>query len=279
MAAIRSTRPEPGPVRPATSRIRTPLFILGVGLALLAFLAMFAFGILFANRSQVAGQVQVVVAARDIEPREPITPDMITLAKVPSTTLPPHAIVNSGELAGFSALVTIYKGAVVTSNVVTSNPDQIAGGAASFLPIPQGYVAMTLPTGEQQGVAGYIAQGDYMNVIATVNTGLFSTNSPRTVARTVFTSLYVIRVGPPSLAPKQGQAQGIASSLTVVMSLCDAQFMDWLISNASLKYVLLSYKDYSPKSLVAPDPGCPSVNEPGVVGPSQVDARWAFTKS
>ena len=38
MAAIGQTRPA------RTTNIRTPLFILGVGLALLAFLVMFAFG-------------------------------------------------------------------------------------------------------------------------------------------------------------------------------------------------------------------------------------------
>src|SRR5207245_9525884 len=50
MAAISQTRPA------RTTNVRTPLFILGVGLALLAFLVMFAFGILFANRSQTGSQ-------------------------------------------------------------------------------------------------------------------------------------------------------------------------------------------------------------------------------
>ncbi|OLC01939.1 MAG: hypothetical protein AUI15_04230 [Actinobacteria bacterium 13_2_20CM_2_66_6] len=98
------------------------------------------------------------------------------------------------------------------------------------------------------------------------------------VTRTVFTNVYVIRVGPPSAAPKQGQMQGVASSLTVVMSLCDAQFMDWLTLNANLKYALLSFHDYQ-KSVAPADPTCPSTNEPGIIGPAQVEARWGFTKS
>src|SRR3989442_10784674 len=79
MAAISQTRPA------RTTNVRTPLFILGVGLALLAFLVMFAFGILFANRSQTGSQVRVGVAARDIDPPEPITPDLLTTAPIPST--------------------------------------------------------------------------------------------------------------------------------------------------------------------------------------------------
>jgi Flp pilus assembly protein CpaB len=270
MAAIGQTRPAP-------TSVRTPLFILGIALALLAFLAMFTFGILFANRTQVGSQVRLVVAARDIDPREPITPDMVVTTSFPSTAVPPKAFLRIADLSGFSALVVIYKGQVVTANMVASNPDQLAPGAeSSFLPIPQGYVAMTLPTSEQQGVAGYIAQDDDINVIANVNTGLFSPVSPRMVTRTVFTSVWVIRVGPQSVAPKQGQAQGVVGSITVVMSQCDAQFMDWLTLNASLKYTLLSYHDYSKPP--PPDPSCPSTTAPALVGPAQVEARWGFTK-
>jgi len=267
MAAISQTRPA------RTTNVRTPLFILGVGLALLAFLVMFAFGILFANRSQTGSQVRVVVAAQDIDAREPITPDMLTTAAIPSTAVPPHSFLRAGDLTGSSALVAIYKGQPITANVVASNPDQIT--PSSFLPIPQGYVALTLPTSEQQGVAGFIAQGDYIDVIATVNTQLFSTVNPRQVTRTVFTSVYILRVGPQSVVPRQGQAQGLSSSVTVLMSLCDAQYMDWLLSNATLKYALLSHYDYT-KAQAPPDSACPSTTAPGLIGPAQVQGRWGF---
>jgi hypothetical protein len=53
--------------------------------------------------------------------------------------------------------------------------------------------------------------------------------------------------------------------------------MDWLILNASLKYTLLSYHDYS-KAPAPADSTCPSTTAPGLIGPVQVDARWGFTK-
>jgi len=68
----------------------------------------------------------------------------------------------------------------------------------------------------------------------------------------VFSNLHVIRVGPPSTAPKEGQPQGVVSSLTAVLTLCDAQYMNWLLVNASLKYVLISYHDYSPAAAATP---------------------------
>jgi len=67
------------------------------------------------------------------------------------------------------------------------------------------------------------------------------------------------------------------SSLTVVLSLCDAQYMSWLLVNASLKYVLMSYHDYTPTTATTPGPACPSTTALEIVGPRQADARWGFT--
>jgi Flp pilus assembly protein CpaB len=261
----------------AASSVRTPLFIVGVALALVAFLAMFAFGILFASRSVGGQQVPVVMASEDITAREPIVPGMLTLGQVPSGAIPPKAFFHVSDIAGLSALVTIYKGEVITANVVVNDPDQVTT-ISSYLHIPKGYVALTIPASELQDVGGYPAQGDYINVIASVDTGLFSRVNPRPVTGTVFNNVYILEVGPPSLAPKQGQGQGLASSLTVVLTQCDAQFMEWFLLNATLKYELLSYQDYNP-TFPPPDPACPSNKAPRPVGPAAVDARWHFTKA
>ncbi|TMF45474.1 MAG: Flp pilus assembly protein CpaB [Chloroflexi bacterium] len=268
--------PIPPPARPAAG-VRTPLFLLGVGMALLAFIGMFAFGIVFANRGLTGRQVPVVVAAVDIQAREPINIGMLALGQTTASSLPPHAFVSLGDLSGYSAVVPIYKGQPITANIVATDPDQIQGGSNAYLPIPQGYVAMTLPSGEQQGVAGYVTPGDYINIIATVNTGIFNPTNPHMATRTVFSNLHVIRVGPPSASPKEGQAIGVSTSVTVILTECDAQYLNWLLANVTLKYVLLSYKDYDVKP-PTPDATCPSTTAPAVVGPIQVDSRWAFTK-
>src|SRR5437763_1095506 len=113
--------------------------------------------------------------------------------------------------------VRIPKGAVLSQNLIAVTPDQIDEGSVAYLPIPAGFIALTIPTNELQGVAGYVAPGDYINVIATVNTEVFGDRFPKPVTRTVFTSVRVIRVGPPSIA-KAGQQQGIAASLTVLLT-------------------------------------------------------------
>jgi Flp pilus assembly protein CpaB len=273
MAAIGQTR-----AAPPASKVRTPIFVLGIALALGAFLLMFTFGLIFAGRIQTGGTTLVVVAQQPIDPRAPITADMLTVSAIPNSAVPPRAFLRVADLTGYFAVVPIYKGEPITGNIVSANPDLINPSAAtSYLPIPQGYIAMTLPTGEQQGVAGFIAQGDYIDVIATVNTGQFSSASSRVVTLTVFKDLYVIRVGPQSVVPRQGQPQGVSSSLTVLLTLCDAQYLDWMLSNATLKYALESYKDYRPAP-TGPDPSCPSTASPALIGPSEVQARWDFAR-
>jgi Flp pilus assembly protein CpaB len=273
MATIGQARP----VQPA-SGVRTPIFVLGVALALGAFLLMLTFGLIFAGRIQTGGTTQVIVAQQQIDPRTPITAAMLTVSSMPNSAVPPRAFLHVADLAGYFAVVTIYQGEPITGNLVSANPDLInPSSGTSYLPIPQGYIAITLPTGEQQGVAGFIAQGDYIDVIATVNTGQFSPASPKVVTLTVFKDLYVIRVGPQSVVPRQGQPQGVSSSLTVLLTLCDAQYLDWLLTNATLKYALESYKDYRPAP-TGPDPSCPSTASPALIGPNEVQSRWSFAR-
>jgi Flp pilus assembly protein CpaB len=254
--------------------MRTPLFIFGVGLALVAFLVMFAFGFVFVGRQQVSGQVPVVVAKAQIDAREPITPDMLTLSSIPASAVPQNTFLHIADVKAMAAAVTIYKGQPVSANLVYSAGDQLSTELQSYLPIPSGYVAVALPTGELQGVAGFIAQGDYIKVIAATNTTQFLTldRHPRTVVKTVFTDLHVIRIGPQSLVQKQGQ--GVSSSVTVVMTECDAEYMDWLLLNATVKYTLEAHDDYNKASTESST--CPTS---GAIGPAQVEARWHFTSA
>ena len=118
----------------------------------------------------------------------------------------------------------------------------------------------TIPTGEQQGVAGYIQPGDYISIVAIVRppTGQYSN------VRTIFTNVHVLRVGQASQGggvtpPTPGTAPPTASSLTVVVTQCQAEYVDWFIANGQIKYTLESYKDYKPAD-TSLDASCPNVD-------------------
>ena len=116
------------------------------------------------------------------------------------------------DVKGMIPLVSIVDKQAITSNMV-AKPNTPLGAQSEFLPIPSGYVALTIPTSEQQGVAGNIQPDDYISVIATVTSG------SKVASKTVFVNLHVIRVG--MEGPAGGAAAGAtATSLTVVVTEC-----------------------------------------------------------
>jgi len=221
--------------------------LLGILLALLVIVA-FVLVALNASQSGASPQQAVVVAVKDLQPRIPITADSLTVKSIPIPGTYPKVFFDRIELVtGMVPLVAIQQGEAITSNTVVK-PSQALGSQSEFLPIPTGYVALTIPTSEQQGVADYIQPGDYISVIATV------TASGKVGTKTIFTQLHVIKVGTP------GSGSTSANSLTVVVTQCQAEIITWFLAYAALKYSLESYHDYSPGDQ-APDPNCKSVED------------------
>jgi Flp pilus assembly protein CpaB len=227
---------------------RRPFTLLGILLALLVIVAF----VLVALNAQQAGsspQKTIVVTTRDLPPRIPIDAGSLALKTIPvPANYPQVYFTQVQDVAGTIPLVTIPNGQAVTSNDV-AKPSQALGSQSEYLPIPSGYVAITIPTSEQQGVANYIQPDDYISVIATVATG------PKVASKTIFTNLHVIKVG---AAGASSGAAG-ASSLTVVVTECQAEIITWFLTYASMKYALESYHDYLQPGAQTPDPSCPSV--------------------
>ena len=228
---------------------RRPFTLLGIVLALLVITAFILVALSASSGTGVQRQ-SVVVAAKDLQPRIPIPADSLEVKALPV----PNSNVyfdKTSVVAGMIPLVTIPQGLAITSNMV-AKASQTLGSQSAFLPIPSGYVALTIPTSEQQGVADYIQPDDYISVIATVSTGA------RVATLTVFTNVHVIRVGMEG-AGGSATSTATASSLTIVVTECQAEYITWFLTYASLKYSLESYQDYLGQGTPAKDPTCPGV--------------------
>ncbi|HEX6487288.1 MAG TPA: Flp pilus assembly protein CpaB [Candidatus Dormibacteraeota bacterium] len=249
--------------------------VLGILLAVVAFLGVV--GVIILNTTQNnSGSVQVVVTTRDVAARETFSTDMLTTMSVPQSGVQPQASFHVGDIVGKSAAIAIPKGQQVTSNMLFAN-NGIQTAVSAYLPIPKGWVARAIPTSELQGVAGYIQAGDYINVIANVNQQTFNTTSRPTnkslnISKTAFTNVRVIAVGPAGHA----SGNGVTSTLTIILTECDAEYFDWMLNGLKLTYTVLSYKDYGPAP-TQPVASCPPTTSTGI-GPDQVDARFGFTK-
>lgn len=255
-------------------RAGLPFIIIGAVLGVLAFAAA-VFYTQSAVGGSAAGTVPVVVAAKDLGIRVQIHPADLTVAQFHESDVPPGSFAKVADVKDVVAAVNITKGQAVTSNLVLGTGDTVIGPQSAFLPIPTGFVALTIPTGEQQGVGGYIQVGDYLSMVVQL-TGKTTKN-----VRTVYTNVPVIRVGAAtsdvtpvqgssSTPPKQG---GLSNSLTIVVTQCQAEYISWFLSNGILTYTLESYHDYRPQDVTA-DPACPNVTSAKGVTLTDVVARW-----
>ncbi len=252
--------------RPRRGRL---YIIVGAVLAVVAFGVAAGLASLPLLQSSTAGS-RIVVAKTNLPARTKIQASDLELSAYNPT--PPQAFTSISAVAGKGARVDIPAGSPITANLVASAGDILSSSDVAFLPIPSGYVAVTVPTGEQVGVGGYVQVGDRITMLATINTAIFGASPQVPVVRTVFRDLDVIRVGPVA----SSSASQLTSSLTLLTTACDAEYLFWLLNNATLKYTLESFTDYA-SSPQQPDPSCPTLASAGGVGPKEVDKRWHFT--
>src|SRR4029077_6157021 len=194
---------------------RRPFTLLGIVLALLV-IGAFVLVALNAGAASSSPPMTVVVTTRDLQPRLPIDAASLALKTIPVPAgYPKVYFTRIEDVTGMVPLVTIVSGQAVTSTDV-SKSNQALGAQSAYLPIPSGYVALTIPTGEQQGVAGYPQEGDYIAIIATVS------SAGKVATKTIFPQVHIIRVG---MQPTGSgtTAASTASSLTVVVTQCQAE--------------------------------------------------------
>jgi Flp pilus assembly protein CpaB len=257
--------------RPRRGRI---YILIGAVLAVVAFGAAALIASLPAIQGSTGG-TRVVVASHDIRARTVIQASDLTLASF--SPAPPQAFPATKDVVRQSARVDIPQGAPITANLVAPAGDILASSDAAYLPIPKGWIAVTIPTSEQEGVGGYVQNGDRISILATVNTSVFGQSPGRAVVLTVFHDVPVLRAGPAGAQSNTQPTTGVVtSSLTVLMTACDSEYLYWLLNNAQMKYELESYTDYQALP-TQPSDKCESVTSAKGVGPKDIDLRWAFT--
>jgi Flp pilus assembly protein CpaB len=286
-------------VAPAAARPRPGggrLFIIvGVILAIVAFGAVFFISSL-GGGAAIGGPTNTVVIAKQAIPlRHQITSADLETAKISvnGNASLQTTYANTTDVVNLISEINISKGTVITSDMLAKDITLVpAGSAPAYLPLAKGYVAMTIPTGEQQGVAGHISVGDYITVIASASLTVFGSNGQqqgpvKVVSKTVFTDLRVIGLGPASAGVQPaaggggtsggGTTTGVTSSLTVELTQCDAEFLTWFLGNTTIRYTLESYKDYSTAPTDNQDTTCATIKAAGGVTQKQVDNKYHFT--
>jgi Flp pilus assembly protein CpaB len=264
-------------------------------LALVAAGGVFLLTTLLGGGTGIGGgpKVTVVYAAQSISVRHTITSaDLATEQISQNAGVNTYSSTNQITGSALIAEIAISKGAVITSDMLAKDINLIPSGAApAYLPLASGYVAITIPTGELQGVAGHITLSDYITVIASGSISVFGASgnpalASKVVSKTVFTNVRIIGLGPasPNVQPANGAttvggtapAGGVVSSLTIELTQCNAEYFTWFLNNMQVKYTLESFHDYLTAPTAA-DPSCQTILIAGGVTQTQVDAKYHFT--
>jgi Flp pilus assembly protein CpaB len=283
--------PAPARPRPGGGRL---FIIVGLLLAVLAGAGVFLLGGALGGGGGIGGgsTTTVVIAKQAIPQRHTITEADLDTMKVGGTLI--NTYTNKSDLIGLVSQIQIAKGVIVTSDMLGRDSSLVSGAAPAYLPLPKGWIAMTIPTGEQQGVAGNITVGDYITVISSANITVFNTGGtqapgpPKVVSKTVFYNVRVIRVGPAtanvqpangatSVGGATGATGGVSSSLTVELTQCDSEFMIWFLNNTTVRYTLESPQDFLAQPPSGPDASCPTLQTAQGVSQREVEARYHFT--
>jgi Flp pilus assembly protein CpaB len=288
-----ATAPTPARPRPGGGRL---FIFVGLLLALAAGVGVFFFGgALNPSGGGIQGGNQtVVVAKQNIDLRHRITSADLTTASAAGSFIAVNAYTRPSDVVNLIAEISIKQGSIITSDMLARDLSLVnTSSGPQYLPLASGYVAMTIPTSEQQGVAGHITLGDYITIIASASVQLFKTTTgtavgpPKVVSKTVFTNVRIIGVGPAvsNLQPASGTTTtttaqptgGVTSSLTIEMTQCDSEYMVWFLNNMQLRYTLESPSDYLKAPPSGPDTGCPSVASAQGVSNTAVDTRFHFS--
>jgi len=166
--------------RPRLDRRSTTLIIaaiLALGTGLLTFNYLTSIG---RSRTAVVAPRPVLVAARDIPARVPITADMVTTVMRPGDAIDPDALNAPAMAVGKTAAVTMPTGSTITSSKILS-----AGAQTLDLRIPRGMRAIAIPVDRVKGVGALIQPGDHVDVIAVTQGRSGGAPSAATVLRDV----------------------------------------------------------------------------------------------
>ena len=141
----------------------------------------------------------IVVAQKDIAPREIVRENMLKLKEVPANSVPAGAMRRTTDVIGRPAKVGIVEGEVVTGQKLYASA-QDAGLSGR---IPPDCRAVTVGISEVTGVAGFAKPGDYVDVM------LVSSNVEphKVVSEMVLQNVLLLAINKSADSPSSAQPQ------------------------------------------------------------------------
>jgi len=225
------------------------LFII-LGLAVVV--TMYVMGIVNSSQEQLqreralqeqkaSAKVKVVYATKNIEEGEIIPPEALEEKDVETSKAPVDAFNSINAVSGQQAAYPVPAGTIVSSHAI--KPMAVQTGFEGK--IKEGMRALTFGVDTNSGVAGFIAPGSHVDVVAITG------SADTTKAAPVMSDVEVVAVGTTyQKAPGSQAAANPAGSVTVACTPEDAIKLIRSVSAAKLYLMLRNDKDHTPIAVV-----------------------------
>jgi pilus assembly protein CpaB len=182
----------------------------------------------------------VVYTTKDIPEGATIAGDSVEEREELQSKIPPDALVSAQMAVGRIAKYGIMAGQLVSSRDLAAT-----GVTVGFeSKIKEGARAITFAVDSNSGVAGFVAPGSHVDIIATVGSG------DKTKAQAILSDVEVVAVGGTYQKASGATTSVPASSVTVAINPTDANKLIKAIKAGSLYLTLRNEKDHTPVAVV-----------------------------
>ena len=177
--------------------------------------------------------VAVITAINTIPENTRITQEMLQVTNIPEDAVHPDAVKDTVEIVGFITKSEIITGEQVLKSRVAFDQEDTD---LSYL-IPENMRAFTILIGEASGVAGYIAPGDKVDILATYAEEIIN---PTPITITQFQNIEVIRKGinPQNNADAINANGGLTTSITLLVTPQQAEVLFFASQYGALNLTL-----------------------------------------
>ena len=228
-----------------------PILMLFIILGLAVVVTMYVMGIVNQSQEQLAreralteqkasAKVKVVYATKNIEEGEIIPQEALEERDVEASRAPVDAFNSVNAVVGQQAAYPVPAGTVVSNHAI--KPMAVQTGFEGK--IKEGMRAVTFGVDTNSGVAGFIAPGSHVDVVAI--TGAADT----TKAAPVMSDVEVIAVGTTYQKAPGSTTANPAGSVTVAVTPEDSIKLIKAVSAAKLYLTLRNDKDHTPVAVV-----------------------------
>ena len=185
------------------------------------------------GQQAASDKTTVLVASRDMDLGQAITPTMVQSVPWPTGAVPAGAFDDPKKLEGRVVRISIFKGEPVLAPKLA--PEGTKAGLDSV--IKAGYRAITVKVNEVVGVAGFLAPGSYVDLL--VN---FRDERDKPMSRVVLERIMVLAIAQEAQRPDESKPR-VVNAVTLEVTPEQAEKIDLARNIGTLSLILRNQID------------------------------------